>query len=317
MLEDILGKVTNFFKEKETDALRERRVLWVCMGLSLLIWFFVKMSQDYESRGGLLMKYELPMGYTFAAEPRSSLSIKFAGTGWKLLYMGLLRQKPSLSFKLVAAQSQVISRADISQKIEQALKLKLIELEVDNVGIQLDSLFSKKVAVELDTSIRFENGYYFRENISLSPDSVVVFGAPQLLQDIKGIKTELLKMECPETDFTKQLKLVNPKPGLLELSSKVTELLMPVEQYTEKTLTVPITVFNERDSVRLLPYSVELRCVVGISRFKSVTASDFRVVAVIDTSTATSTVPLALVRQPSWVKSARFSPQDVEYLIVQ
>jgi hypothetical protein len=317
MQQDLFDRIANYFKEKRSASLSERRVLLLCMSLSLLVWFFVKMSQHYESRSVLRLEYQLPMGRVFAEQPLNSMPFKFDGTGWKLLKMGILRQKPGLVFNLSGASTQFISRSDISKKIEEELRLNLLELGQDNVAINLDSLYSKKVKIELDSAISFENGYFFRENISLMPDSVVVFGAPQLLEKITTIKTEPLKMECPEKDFTKSLRIINPQPGLLQLSASQAEVFMPVEQYTEKALTVPVMVLNERDSVRLLPGSVELQCVVGISRYKELKPSDFRVVAVIGYEDATNTVPLTLVRQPVWVKSARISPQAVEYLIVQ
>lgn len=317
MQQELISKITNFFREKRSASLSERRVLLLCMGLSLLVWFFVKMSQQYESRGALRLEYRLPMGHVFAEQPLSTMPFKFSGTGWKLLKMSVLRQKPSLVFKLSVAPKQIISRSDISKKIEEELRLNLLELGQDNLAISLDSLFFKKVKIELDTAISFENGYFFREDIRLSPDSILVFGALQLLEKITAIKTEPLKMKCPEKDFTKGLRILNPQPELLQLSAKETEVFMPVEQYTEKSLAVPVMVLNERDSVRLLPGVVELQCVVGISRYKELKPSDFRVVAVIGNEDATSTVPLTLVRQPAWVKSARIAPQSVEYLIVQ
>lgn len=316
MQQEVPVRLSSFFKKISSATLSERRVLMLCMGISLLVWFFVKMSQTYESREVLKLEYRLPMGRIFTEQPLGSMPFKFSGTGWKLLSMGLFRQKPKLVFNLSGASRQLISRSDFSKKIEEELRLNLLELGQDNVSISLDTLFSKIVRVELDTAIRFQNGYFFRDNITLTPDSITVFGASQLLDKIGTLKTEPLKMNCPETDFTKTLKILNPQPGLLMLSANQTEVFMPVEQYTEKSLTIPVMVLNERDSVRLLPATVELQCIVGISRFKEVKPSDFRVVAVIGND-GSSTVPLTLVRQPAWVKSARFSPQSVEYLIVQ
>jgi hypothetical protein len=310
-------RLNSFFKKLGSAASNERRVMLLCMALSLVVWFFVKMSNNYESRGSIRLNYQLPAGRVFAEQPMSSIPFKFEGSGWKLLKMSLLRQNPSLTFNLSGAASQVISRSDLSRKIEEELQLQLLELGQDNLYIHLDSLQSKKLRIELDTAISFENGYYFRDNIVLQPDSVMVFGAPQLLSAMDAIKTAPLKMNCPEKDFSIVLDLLNPHPNLLQLSVDKAEVFMLVEQYTEKKLTIPVMVLNERDSVRLLPGTVELECVVGLSRFNDLTPNDFRVVAVLDNENPTPIVPLTLVRQPSWVKSARFNPQVVEYLIVQ
>ncbi|MBK9015955.1 MAG: hypothetical protein IPM82_18885 [Saprospiraceae bacterium] len=51
MQPDLLRKIVKFFKKKGSSSLSEHRVLLVCMGLSLMVWFFVKMTETYESRG--------------------------------------------------------------------------------------------------------------------------------------------------------------------------------------------------------------------------------------------------------------------------
>ncbi len=321
MKPNLLDQVAKFFKKSGSNALGEHRILLICLGLSLLVWFFVKMTHTYESRGVLTLNYRPPMGQVFAEPPLRSMPFKFSGTGWRLLTMGIFRRHPSIDFNLSNTPVQVINRTEISRKIEEQLRLNLLELGQDEVAIRLDSLFSKKVKIQLDTVISFKNGYFFRDSITLLPDSITIFGAKQMLDHIDMVSTERLKMPCPETDFQTSLPLINPNPELLQFSSNRTEVFMPVEQFTEKTLTVPIMVLNAKDSIKLLPAVVELSCVVGVSHYKDVSASDFRVVAVFGgesgpASTA-SMIPLTLVRQPAWVRSTSFSPKAVEYLIVK
>jgi hypothetical protein len=314
-----LTNIKAFFKLD--GSLSKNRVLLVCMGLSLTVWFLMKMAQTFESRGVLTLEYRLPMGRVFAEPPLSSLPFKFSGTGWRLMGMGIFNRTPSLEFSLSDLPEQVISRSEISRKVEEELKLNLLELGQDNLSFRLDSLFSKKVAVSLDTTISYANGYFYRDSIRLFPDSVLVFGAPQMLDGITEVSTEPLEMECPESDFSTILKLINPNPKLIQLSANQATLNMPVEQFTEKIITVPIMVLNEKDSIRLVPATVELSCTVGVSHYQETTASDFRVVAVFGGESGpagtASVVPLSLVRQPQWVHTARISPNTVEYLIVE
>lgn len=321
MQPEFLEKIKAFFKLDGPASLSKNRVLLVCMGLSLLVWFLMKMAQTFESRGILMLEYRPPLGRVFAEPPLRSMPYKFSGTGWRLISMGIFHRTPSLEFHLSDLPTQVISRSEISRKIEEELQLNLLELGQDGITIQLDSLFAKKVKITLDTIINYQNGYYYRDSIQLKPDSIFVFGAPQMLAGITEVRTESLKMNCPQSDFSITLKLINPNPALLQFSSKQTTLTMPVEQFTEKKITLPITVLNEKDSVQLLPATVELSCSVGVSRFKEMTASDFRVVAIFGGETGpvgtASAVPLSLVRQPPWVRSARLSPNTVEYLIVE
>lgn len=321
MKPNLLDQVAKFFKKSGSNALGEHRILLICLGLSLLVWFFVKMTHTYESRGVLSLNYYPPMGQVFAEPPLRSMPFKFSGTGWRLLTLGILQGQLGINFNLSSSPVQIITRTEISRKIEEQLQLNLLELGQDAVTIRLDSLFSKRVMIHLDTLITYKNGYYFKDSITLLPDSITVFGAKQMLDPIDQVSTEKLKMPCPETDFKTSLSLLNPNPELLQFSSTRTDVFLPVEQFTEKTLTVPIMVLNAKDSIKLVPAVVTLSCVVGVSHYRDVSPSDFRVVAVFGgesgpTSTA-SMVPLTLVRHPAWVRSTRFTPRVVEYLIVK
>ncbi|MCF8247646.1 MAG: hypothetical protein K9J37_11980 [Saprospiraceae bacterium] len=318
---NLLEQATRSFKKSGSSALDEHRVLFICLGLSLLVWFFVKMTQTYESRGQLELNYQTPIGLVFAEPPLRSMPFKFSGTGWNLLGMSVFQKQPGINFSLTSAPTQELRRTDISQKIEDELRLNLIELGQDVVSIRLDSLFSKKVRIQADTTIRFQNGYYFRDTVQLSPDSILVYGAAKMLDGISAVLTEPLILNDQVADFQTTLKLVNPNPELLQFSAKQTVLFLPIEQFTEKKFTVPILVLNARDSIRLVPNSVELRCVLGVSRYKQVSIADFKVVADFGENNGLDSmakvVPLKLAKQPNWVRSVSITPRVVEYLIVR
>ncbi|MBI1226787.1 MAG: hypothetical protein GC192_16245 [Bacteroidetes bacterium] len=316
-----IGQSARNFKKSGSNAIGENRVLLVCLGLSLMVWFFVKMTQRYESRGQLNLNLEPPLGRVFSEPPPHSIPFKFSGTGWKLLLMSVFQRQPTLSFSLRNSPEQVITRSDISEKIEKEMRLTLLELGQDRIPIRLDSLFSKKVRVRPDLEIKFQNGYFYSDSASLTPDTIIVYGAEQMLQDINEVSTEPLKKTNPETGLEVTLKLINPNPELLQFSAKQIELYIPIEQFTEKKITVPILVMNSKDSIRLVPTMVTLNCVVGVSHFEQVSQADFKIVADFQERTGqdsmASVVPLNLLHQPEWVRSVSFSPRVAEYLIVK
>ncbi|MBI5914166.1 MAG: hypothetical protein HY842_02220 [Bacteroidetes bacterium] len=298
----------------------ERRVLLLCLVISLVVWLFVKLSKSYETRTQVLLEYQLPMGYRFSDVPSKSLEVSLSGTGWELLTNAIFRHRPKVAFSLSGSPKAEIERNEIIRKIEEKIALNVTDLSQDHISVAFDSVFSRKVKVVLDSAISFQNGYFIRDSISLTPDSIVIFGPAKLLEGIFELKTEKLAMSCPEKNFRKTLKINNPQPDLFEISTTETEVFIPVEQYSEKTVAVPVRVVNSTDSIRLVPAVVQLKCVVGLSRFKAVSAADFRVEADFSETLNTGgqhTISLSLARQPKWVHSAVFSPKAVEYLIIQ
>ncbi|MEK7256605.1 MAG: hypothetical protein AAB316_17755, partial [Bacteroidota bacterium] len=101
---------------------------------------------------------------------------------------------------------------------------------------------------------------------------------------------------------------------------KKVEVLIQVEQYTEKSFSVPVRLAGNADSIRIFPSFVELTCAVGMSRFDQVKAEDFVVQADLQQNhfhPAQNTVPLTLKSQPDWVRNIQITPKSVEFFIVQ
>lgn len=310
-----------FMKIKRLNLQGERAILLVCMGISLVIWLFVKMSKTYESKDYVKIEYKIPPGRRFLDTPPNRLFTHFSGLGWDLLSYSLFKRNRPIALTLSDKLAQEIQRDVLILKLEEQTGLKVLDINHNYLSVSLDSSASRLVPVELDTAIRISGNYNIRDSIQLSPSHVTVFGSAQLLSKIKQIKTERLDMVLPQQDFTKTLQLVNPQPGLVQLSATKVEAFIPIEEFTEKNFTVLVTAFNTTDSVQLLPFSASLTCVVGLSRYEALDPSDFMVVAdfegVQTVGGEANTVPLRVVRSPEWVKSVVVRPAAAEFLIVQ
>ncbi len=98
-------------------------------------------------------------------------------------------------------------------------------------------------------------------------------------------------------------------------------ITIPIEEYTEKTLEIPVTCPNlpRRYTLRTFPSVVKVSCNVPLSRFKDVSADDFEIrVSFTDLEQSTSgTLPLLLNKKPSWVDAATISPDRIEFILEQ
>lgn len=299
---------------------KDRTILLICMGISLLSWVIVKLSKTYETSQTYRLEYHLPPGLQFLEEPVSSVRVDLSGSGWNLLSNYLFRQNPSVTFELSSLLKQEIPREELIARIEQANKAKATSLSRNYVSILLDTTASRRVPILLDADIKYSNDFYLRDSILLIPDSVTIYGSSQLLENISFLKTEKLVLNAPESDVRKMLRIKKPEHGHFELSSDETEVFIPVEQFTEKSFTVPIRTVNIADSVRILPAIATIKCLAGLSHFEELTASGFIIQADFEdvTDNASQTfVPLTLVSSPPWVRSVYFSPKSVEFLIIQ
>lgn len=95
--------------------------------------------------------------------------------------------------------------------------------------------------VPLDV-LGFKSQYMSRNGLTISPDSVVVYGEPQYLENIDRITTETLKMDNLHSPKSGSLKL--EVPDHVRLSDVAVTYSLDVTRYVEVTRTVTVSVGN-------------------------------------------------------------------------
>lgn len=101
---------------------------------------------------------------------------------------------------------------------------------------------------------------------------------------------------------------------------KTTRVLLeiPVEEYTEKLVTVPVTIkgLPPETRINLFPDKVNISFMIALSRFKEVDPGDFQVTADYeDIKNKLELLRLKIGTQPSYVHSVSLTPEQIEYLI--
>ena len=105
----------------------------------------------------------------------------------------------------------------------------------------------------------------------------------------------------------------------LGFSSDSVQVTIPVDQFTEGNMEVPIEVMNlpAGYSLKLFPDKVNLRFIVGISNLSRLNPGLFKVT--VDYSKAgdgsNSKLKLELVESPSYINGIKMEPEKVEFII--
>lgn len=100
----------------------------------------------------------------------------------------------------------------------------------------------KTVAVVPVSVISYKSQYMSRSGLSVTPDSVIVYGEPQYLENIDKIVTEPLQMNNLSSSKSGSLKLDVPKG--IRLSQSAVNYSLDVTRYVEITKSVPVAVRN-------------------------------------------------------------------------
>ncbi len=308
------GKKTGFALNQERTA------LLICIGISLIIWIFLKLSKDYETTWAIHLKYELPPMMEFTDTPPATTMATVHGNGIDLAKKFLTKTHPTVLIDLSEYPKREVPRNELVFKIQEELNLNVRDITLNYLFFSIDSTATKKVPVVLDMTVDFQKDFFLKEPIHLSADSVILSGPQQELERVNHVKTEAVNFPSVNANETRAVRIsTNNFKNIQAHPAEVTINIM-VEQFTEKTLAVPVKVVNAQDSVQVLPSTVNVKCSVGLSKYDELTATAFSVE--VDLRQAAKfggqkSLPVYLKSSPAWVRSPQVSPKVVEYLIVK
>lgn len=301
---------------------KERATLFVCIGIALLFWFFVKLSQPYETSREVNVQYVLPEGKAFVNIPPSVVVTTLNGTGWDLFYDYLANSSPSIDFRVEEYPSKMIEPTQLENRLKKEIAntIKVTDTDEEYILLEYQDEYEKLLPVRFDGKISFSSGYDFKDSIKLEPDSVMVSGPVSLVQKLESWSTSFYESNDCRNTINVELPLMKPKQGQIIMNPATVNLNVEVEEYTQKTVYVPIVVKNATDSIRLSINNVKVDFVVGLSRFNEITKDDFIFEADfngISLNDVNNVIPLSPSQIPNRLKALNFIPKSVEFFIVQ
>jgi YbbR domain-containing protein len=321
-----ISKLSEYFKLGKTKNKSSIIVFLVCLSIATTLWFFNALSKNYSTTVSYPVKFTNPPANRFlAGKTPEKLDLQIDGQGFSLLRDKLFSFAPiNLDIEDITKDMdsnsgvyKVTSRSLISiitNQLKDEIKISNINPEI--LTIVLDSLIIKTVPVELDINMEFEPRFNLKSPVSTTPDSVRITGPAILLNKISVLKTKVNIVNKLNASVRQEIELIHPDKTTI-LPEKV-NLLIEVEEYTEKEIRIPIKILNKPEKVRITLFPSELKVVfnVGLSRFENIKPSDFS--ASIDCDSIVKDVnnlTINLYKKPDFIQNLRFVPEKVEFLI--
>lgn len=326
-MKKIVEKISEFLK---IDKLRENQnaiVFLICVLIATGLWFLNALSKDYTTIISYPVKYvNAPARQFLANEPPSKLDLKVDAHGFTLL-----RHKLSLSSSpIILGLSNITEglqsnngtyrvqtdhfRKRISSQISNEIKIN--EILPSEIVIVLDSLKTKTVPVIPNIELDFKSQFNLKNPTTVKPDEVSITGPASAIDTIKQLTTERKKYTQLDASIEKKLEIVHPERTTIV--PKEVRLIIEVEKFTEKELKIPIQIKNKPADVnlKLFPSEVNVKCLVGLSEYQNIVATDFT--ATVDYETIddeTKNLPVTIDSKLSFIELVRSIPETVEFLI--
>ena len=262
---------------------------------------------------------DVPKSYIISSISDSRLNLNLKATGFQFLYYYFLDNTIKISFQKAAYSNNIgfLEIASQFNKLQDQLlgDTQILSFFPSEIKISYQPEFSKTVPVVIP-KFNLDVGYSITR-VKLNPDSIIVTGPENLLGNFNHVDLNY-KNELPIKSNVIQKIPVIKKEKKLNYNYTEVNVELFVDLFSEKNLTIPISVSNFPDDMvlKLFPSEVELVFSSTISNLKMIKPSDFKVGFNYDSiDKGNKTAEIKLLNVPTTAENIRFNPKNVFFLI--
>lgn len=323
----IVKQFTEFLKKSNLRIDRNIITYLICVVIATILWFLNALNKDYSAVISYPVKYvNLPQGKHLISDLPSTLSLEVRAKGFALLGHRISTSFLPITFNVNTYSNHLLEKDEvfeytlntneIKDKIGNQLntEIKLLDITPATIEFKFAQSVEKKVAVRPVVNYTLKRQYILNQ-ITATPDSVLVSGPATIIDTLRYISTKSLRLKDLGKSVTKEVELTPPRG--CTVGDATVKLDLQVEQFTETKKTIRLQARHVPGSfyLRLFPDNVNITYDVGLSNYEKITNQDFEFYVDYDQTQSSSYLDVKVGKTPAFIKNLVFSPQKVEYII--
>jgi len=306
------------------SAIERRRVsvFVTCLVVAAIAWVFVSLSNPYQftTRQAIIFK-NMPQRRAFLSLQSDTVNVTMTGSGWQMLFskMNPANRAISIDLHTLENKSFVVLNSQLKQ-INQGRDSDNLVLSInpDTLYFDFTNRVSKRIPVKLDTSFRYQKQFFRSDNIIIKPSYVTISGPANRIDKITEWPSDSLKLSDlnENTDAHVNLRPVND--ASMTIVPKAVEVRVPVDEFTEKTLEIPVKLINHNyDNVKIFPQKVRVTFTVALNKYAETNEDLFEASADLDLwrDKGYSTLPVKFTRMPAFSKIVNIEPRNIDFIV--
>ncbi|REE82060.1 YbbR-like protein [Lutibacter oceani] len=305
---------------------RKFKVFLFFLVLTSIIWLLIELSKTYTSSTVFNVEYKnLPNDKLLQTKPVAKLDVAIKAPGFNLLKYKFKAPKVSFNLNNLSKKGDLYYLLPNSQLSNLNTKLvgetEILSILKDTIFIEIGKNVSKKVPVVPKTEIKFKLGYNFIEKLSVLPDSIIITGSEKYIDSIKEISTVLLKLNDIYESIDSELDLIIPKKSKnLIFSSNKVRITGKVDKFTEGKFTIPVSIINEPDGVKVNPFPKQIEVVyqASITHFNKINDNSLLIIfdyKQYEKDSTTQFLTPVIKQKSEYISSLKIIPNQIEFLI--
>lgn len=294
-----------------------------CLLLAIAGWLVMALNNKYVYTAKTVLVYKnFPQNKAFHPLQSDTVDLQVEGTGWQLLFARMRVNPPSISIGLEKLNNKdYILFSEQLYRVNNQLETsqKIISVRPDTLYFDFSKRTVKRVPVQLLSNLNFSSQYGVSNDIEITPDYVTVSGPQEEIGKIKEWKTDTLKLTDIRNTTVTRVAMMQNKVKNVSIFPATVEVKIPVDEFTEKTVELPLKVLNnpEYHSLSLYPKKVKVTYLVALSSYQQIN-EDF-MEASVDLNEwkklKHNQLSVKITRFPEYCKFVRVTPAKIDFII--
>lgn len=309
---------------------KQLSVFLICLCISFVLWLLTKMSENVSSSLEYPVQIQdIPEGMTLTSQSDSIFNIRVDSRGWHMLTLRRMQNSGDVpvslrNIRLSQSGDQyyaALPTSGIEEKITHEMEVynNMVSLSPDTLYLTFEKQISKEIPVVPQYEYTPDDQFFLYDEIAFSPQSITVTGASSDLESIDTLYTERWGADNLRGRQVVPLKILSPQSKYpITIGCDSVSLVIPLEQYTEAVVNLPINAINTINSkeIKVFPNMAEIRYLVALKDYNNINRHDFRVEAQYNESLTTK-IPLNIVYYPKKCKIRSIEPESVEFIFIK
>ena len=184
-----------------------------------------------------------PKNVLFHSLQSDTISVAVNGSGWNMLFSKMNKENRSITVDLRTLENK--SYVVLSSQIGEINSKRESDQQIS--GFYPDTLYFdfsnrkvKRVPVLLLMAIKYQHQFSQSNSVTINPGYVVVNGPANVIDRITEWPTDSLKLDSVGETVNTRVSLQPVKEGNLSVYPKNVMVTIPVDEFTEKSMLIPV-----------------------------------------------------------------------------
>ncbi|HTD41771.1 MAG TPA: YbbR-like domain-containing protein [Mucilaginibacter sp.] len=307
------------------SASERRRVsaFFTCLVLAALAWVFTTLSNSYNFTVKEILTYKnAPQKRAFHSLQPDTINATMQGTGWEMLFSKMNYENKKITVDLHTLENKdfiVLSSQLKEINDRKEFDNQIINFNPDTLYFDFSNRAVKRVPIRLVSNINYQQQFAQSNDVIIKPSYVTLSGPGNVIDKIQSWDTDSLAVDSVDETVRTNIELLPSKEGNVSVYPKSVQVVVPVDEFTEKEISIPVKLINNHDyyKVKVFPQKVKVTFTTSLNRFSEIDEDLFEASADLNLwqSHGYTTLPVRLTRLPAYCKIVKIEPQNIDFIV--